>query len=182
MDRALNGVEVPVYHFGAVVGTRRVYNDRLLMFILRNRAPTRFAADSLVNADAATRSHLDRLKRDWRAQWEEEHLSQRAETAGQTSDKLTAKLETMHQRWLAAMTKPTRALYEAYKAAEAEDQAAHRTVWTEELEEREARDEEEEGAAACEAEERPSAAPDAADAKAESVLPGARPAAAPARQ
>lgn len=54
MERALYGVEVPVYHFGAVVGTRRVYNDRLLMFILRNRAPTRFAADSYHNADAAT--------------------------------------------------------------------------------------------------------------------------------
>jgi hypothetical protein len=27
MERALFGVEVPVYHFGAVVGTRRVYND-----------------------------------------------------------------------------------------------------------------------------------------------------------
>jgi hypothetical protein len=44
MERALNGVEVPVYHFGAVVGVRRVYNDRLLMFLLRNRAPERFAA------------------------------------------------------------------------------------------------------------------------------------------
>ena len=54
MDRALNGVEVPVYHFGAVVGTRRVYNDRLLMFMLRIRAPKRFAADSWQSADAAT--------------------------------------------------------------------------------------------------------------------------------
>ncbi len=38
MERALHGIEVPVYHFGAVVGSRMVYNDRLPMFILRNRA------------------------------------------------------------------------------------------------------------------------------------------------
>lgn len=44
MDRALNGVEVPVYAYGKIIGTRRVYNDRLLMFMLRNRAPKRFAA------------------------------------------------------------------------------------------------------------------------------------------
>ena len=61
MDRALNGVEVPVYHFGAVIGTRRVYNDRLLMFLLRNRAPKRFKADSMsvvLKPDANTEVYL----------------------------------------------------------------------------------------------------------------------------
>jgi hypothetical protein len=81
MDRALNGVEVPVYHFGAVIGTRRVYNDRLLMFLLRNRAPKRFAADSLNTADAATRSQLARLKKEWRREWEEERAAQDAREA-----------------------------------------------------------------------------------------------------
>ena len=42
MDRALHGVEVPVYSYGKLVGSRTVYNDRLLMFMLRNRAPERF--------------------------------------------------------------------------------------------------------------------------------------------
>jgi len=42
MERALNGQDVPVYSYGKLVGTRRVYNDRLIMFLLRNRAPTRF--------------------------------------------------------------------------------------------------------------------------------------------
>lgn len=32
MDRALNGVEVPLYSYGKLVGSRTVYNDRLLMF------------------------------------------------------------------------------------------------------------------------------------------------------
>ena len=43
MDRALNGVEEPLYSYGALIGTRTRYNDRLLMFMLRNRAPHRFA-------------------------------------------------------------------------------------------------------------------------------------------
>jgi hypothetical protein len=52
MERALHGVEVPVYHFGAVVGSRRHYNDRLLMFMLRNRATKRFSADTWQRSDA----------------------------------------------------------------------------------------------------------------------------------
>lgn len=42
MDRALNGVEAPVFHGGEQVGTPRIYNDRLLMLLLNNRAPGRF--------------------------------------------------------------------------------------------------------------------------------------------
>ncbi len=66
------GVEVPVYHFGEIFGTRRVYNDSLLMFLLRNRAPKRFSADSWAKAAAATKGRMDRLKKQWRKEWEEE--------------------------------------------------------------------------------------------------------------
>jgi hypothetical protein len=38
-DRAVNGVEVPVWHRGELVGHRRVFNDRLLMFLLREHRP-----------------------------------------------------------------------------------------------------------------------------------------------
>lgn len=44
MERAIHGVEVPVYSYGKIIGTRIVHNDRLLMFMLRNRAADRFAA------------------------------------------------------------------------------------------------------------------------------------------
>lgn len=44
MERAIHGVEVPVYSYGKLVGSRIVHNDRLLMFMLRNRASDRFAA------------------------------------------------------------------------------------------------------------------------------------------
>jgi hypothetical protein len=72
MERAIHGVEVPVYHFGKIIGTRRHYNDRLLMFLLRNRAAKRFAAESWQKADAYTRQQLEKLKRQWLAEWEEE--------------------------------------------------------------------------------------------------------------
>ena len=42
MERALHGVEMPVFSYGKQVGTRRVFNDRLLMFLLRSRAAGRF--------------------------------------------------------------------------------------------------------------------------------------------
>jgi hypothetical protein len=114
MERALHGVEVPVYHFGAVVGTRRVFNDRLLMFLLRNRAPRRFAADSYHNADAATRSQLERLKKQWRAEWEAEARAEQAAASDAALETLNAKLERMHQRTQAAMSDGTRAAYRTY--------------------------------------------------------------------
>jgi hypothetical protein len=36
LERAIHGVEVPVYSYGKLVGTRRVYNDRTALFMLRN--------------------------------------------------------------------------------------------------------------------------------------------------
>jgi hypothetical protein len=98
MERALHGVEVPVYHFGAVVGTRRVYNDRLLMFLLRNRAPNRFAADSYHNADAATKGQLDRLKAQWRKEWEAELAEKQRRDSKRIIESINAKLDKMAER------------------------------------------------------------------------------------
>lgn len=98
MDRALNGVEVPVYSYGKIIGTRRIYNDALLMFLLRNRAPKRFAADSINNTDAATQGQLDRLKAHWRKEWDAEKAKQDAYDAEEVIRSLDAKLELMHQR------------------------------------------------------------------------------------
>lgn len=77
MDRALNGVEIPVYSYGKLIGSRISYNDRLLMFMLRNRAPHRFAEGrSALRAggpNAVDKMELARLKKQWRAEWEAEH-------------------------------------------------------------------------------------------------------------
>lgn len=72
MDRALNGVEEPVYSYGKLIGTRRRYNDRLLMFILRNRAPERFAEGRSKALNAIGRMQLEQLKQKWRKEWEAE--------------------------------------------------------------------------------------------------------------
>jgi hypothetical protein len=71
MDRALNGVEEPVYSYGKLVGTRRKYNDRLLMFILRNRAPERFAAGGGPKGlNAVSQMQLGQLKKQWIKEYE----------------------------------------------------------------------------------------------------------------
>lgn len=41
-DRAINGVEVPHYYKGELVGTHRRYDERLALFLLRYRKPYRY--------------------------------------------------------------------------------------------------------------------------------------------
>lgn len=41
-SRAVNGVEVPVFFQGEQIGTRRCFDERLTMFILRYRDPVRY--------------------------------------------------------------------------------------------------------------------------------------------
>ncbi len=42
LDRAINGVANPIFFKGEQIGERRVYNERLTMFLLRMRDPERF--------------------------------------------------------------------------------------------------------------------------------------------
>ena len=44
MDRALNGVPVPIMYQGEQVAERRVYNERASMFILRHHLPEKYGA------------------------------------------------------------------------------------------------------------------------------------------
>jgi hypothetical protein len=121
MERALYGVEVPVYHFGEIVGTRRVYNDSLLMFLLRNRAAKRFSADSWSNSDAATRGQLERLKKQWRAEWEEEHKAKACADSEEIIQGIDRKLARMRQNRIAAMSPETRDLHDAFMASHQAD-------------------------------------------------------------
>lgn len=140
MERALYGQEVPVYSYGKLIGSRIVHNDRLLMFMLRNRAPTRFSADGRATArrntiaDPAEANRLSRLKRQWRKEWEAESRAIEQRDSEEVLAQLDAKLGAMQQRRLAAMPTRTRALYEAYRAAEAEDQARGYTRYHDEAE------------------------------------------------
>lgn len=136
MERALYSQEVPVYSYGKLIGSRVVHNDRLLMFMLRNRAPTRFTADGRVAArqssiaDPAHANQLSRLKKQWRKEWQEEYLRKNVHYDPKTvTDSLLSKLDTMEERWRERMTPRTRALFEAFSKAELEDQAASEAKW-----------------------------------------------------
>lgn len=111
LDRALNGEEVPVYSYGKLVGTRRVHNDRLLMFLLRNRAGERFQASTTGN-NAVRQAEMRRLREEWRAEWEAE-----APTAAEIGASLNAKLAACRDQLQATQSEKTRALYEAYLAS-----------------------------------------------------------------
>ncbi|MCT2399328.1 hypothetical protein [Novosphingobium mangrovi (ex Huang et al. 2023)] len=128
MERALYGIEVPVYSYGKRVGTRRVFNDALLMFLLRNRAPHRFAADSLHNLDAATQSSLQRLKKEWRKQWEEEQQAERNQSSEEILASIDAQIDKMRQRHQATMSERTRRLWEAYQKSNEADQHRPRAL------------------------------------------------------
>jgi hypothetical protein len=129
MERALHGQEVPVYSYGKLIGSRIVHNDRLLMFMLRNRAPTRFTADGRAAArqntigDPARAAELSRLKKQWRKEWEEERAKAETAKSEDVIAAIDAKLSAMAKRREAALSPETRALREAYRAAEAADLA-----------------------------------------------------------
>ena len=124
MERALNGVEVPVYSYGKLVGSRRTYNDRLLMFMLRNRAPERFTEGKAKGLGAIGKMELERLKKQWRKEWEDE---KKREASYEHEDEVLAsidrKLGKMRERFLLYMSPRTRALHDAYEAARREDEA-----------------------------------------------------------
>ncbi len=82
LERALHGQQVPVYSYGKIIGTRTVYNDRLLMFYLRNRAASRFSADQRGQSsrqntigDPHYAAHISKLKKQWRKEWEDEQAA-----------------------------------------------------------------------------------------------------------
>ena len=128
MDRALNGCEQPVYSYGKLLGQRTVYNDRLLMFMLKNRAPERFGGGGRgrgLGGSAPDAVQLARYKKQWRREWDEERAREAAE-AQRDSDEILAgintKLENMHRNWLRRLSPRVRALYEAYQEAEREEE------------------------------------------------------------
>ena len=102
MDRALNGIEVPVYSYGKLVGTRRVYNDRLLMFMLRNRAPERFAEGRARGLNALDKAMLARLKKEWRKEWEREQGALQLQRECETIASINAKMDAQREREEAA--------------------------------------------------------------------------------
>lgn len=121
MDRAMNGVETPVYSYGKLIGTRVVHNDRLLMFILRNRVPDRFAGGRPKALSASDRTTLKTLKKEWRAEWEREHAIAEHAAAHEEGDEFIEMLERRHQNWWAHLSPRARAAYRTFRRIEKED-------------------------------------------------------------
>jgi ferredoxin-thioredoxin reductase catalytic subunit len=125
LDRAINGVEVPVFCFGNLIAYRTVHNDRLGMFMLRNRLPGRYAAGGGPKAlNAVGKMAHARLKKQWRAEWEAERRRAQEEKDKEVTAGLIETFETMHRRWYAALSPCTRAAYKEFRRSERADQAA----------------------------------------------------------
>ncbi len=130
MDRALNGVEQPVYSYGKIVGSRTVYNDRLLMFMLRNRAPERFTGGKAKAPNAVDQMQLKRLKQQWHQEWQRQHAMESAERSRARGDDLLEQINTMHRRWFLQLGPQTRAAYRSFRETEiAEAQAQDELLW-----------------------------------------------------
>ncbi len=123
LERALHGVEVPVYSYGKLIGTRIVYNDRLLMFILRNRATDRFSAG------ASGKRLTDKAVAMLRAEWEAEQPRQPHPSDPDVVERMKREMDAMVKRSEAARalkmelerSERERELQEAIDAAIAED-------------------------------------------------------------
>jgi hypothetical protein len=105
IDRAANGVEVPVFAYGDKIATRRVFNDRLVMFMLRTHAPDRYCEGGARAMSAIDKRVLERMKKEWRAEWEAEERENEQETL----DSIDAYLETMRHNRQSNMSPAQRA-------------------------------------------------------------------------
>ncbi|MBD2841605.1 hypothetical protein [Erythrobacter rubeus] len=124
MERALNGVEEPFYAYGNLVGTRKRYNDRLLMFMLRNRAPERFGnsvtkgGGDLKGLNAIGKMEKRRLKKKWRKEWEAERSTVSPEKVRARIDAkiegLRVEIELRQQREWECLSEETRAAWDRF--------------------------------------------------------------------
>lgn len=129
MDRALNGTEEPVYSYGKLIGTRIKHNDRLLMFMLRNRAPKRFAAGGGARGmSGLDKQQLARLKKEW----EKDYLAkQRHVSIAEVKASIDRTIEAAYRRIaperaarFAALTEETRAAWAHFITLRDRDLAA----------------------------------------------------------
>jgi hypothetical protein len=98
MERAIHGVEVPVYSYGKLVGARRVYNDRIAAFMLRNY-------DGMMSGGAAgqplrIRRLIDEAVAQARSDWEAE----RAENEDDFGRHIRAHMDQVRARLIHAGT------------------------------------------------------------------------------
>ncbi len=125
MDRALNGVDEPLYSYGKLIGSRKRYNDRLLMFMLRNRSPERFAEGKAKGLGAIGEMEKTRLKKQWREEWEAERANVSPEEVRASIDRkiagVRAQVEAEREREWAALSEETKEAWERFQRLKARD-------------------------------------------------------------
>lgn len=120
IDRAVNGVEVPIFAYKDKLATRRVYNDRLVMFMLRNHAPDRYCEGGARSMSAVDKRVIARLRKEWEA----ERMAAEAEEEDKVREEIDAFLENMRERRLAHTSPAQRAHEIAARAQARADQEA----------------------------------------------------------
>jgi len=124
MDRALYGTEEVRHYHGGVIGTHRRYNERLVMFILRNRAPHRFADGGAKGLNAVGKMDMKRLKKQWRKEWEAERWALDREEEQETLASIDAFLDNMRSNRMNNMSPRARAAYAEAERIAKEDGTA----------------------------------------------------------
>lgn len=125
MDRALYGSEEQVFYHGDLKAVRRRYNERLVMFMLRNRAPDRFAVGGASRAlSASDKTTLNRLKKQWRQEWQHEQWLLDQEEEMETLESLDRHLQNMRSNRRAHMSPAHRERQIAADAQRRADEAA----------------------------------------------------------
>jgi hypothetical protein len=129
MDRAINGVEQPHYAYGKLLGTRTRYNDRLLMFMLRNRRPDRFTGGRPKALSAADKQTLERLKKEWRAEWKREQYVDIEDVRASILAKVNALEKADRARWTPREQELHEALQVERARRKARDEEEERARW-----------------------------------------------------
>lgn len=121
IDRALNGVDMPIVYHGAIVGSCKHYDNRLAAFILRNHLPDQYGADGRASHAIDARK-LARLKKEWHREW----LEESAEEERQAREGLERWLAGLHQNRLNNQSPAQR---ERQIAADAQARADRAAGW-----------------------------------------------------
>jgi len=124
LDRAANGVEVPVFAYGDKVATRRVFSEPLVMFMLKNLAPERYCSEGARGLSALDKRKLERLKKEWREEWEEERRARETKDEAETLESLDAFFEGLRRNRLTNLSPAERERQIAAAAQARADRAA----------------------------------------------------------
>lgn len=86
MERAIHGTEMPVMSYGKHIGTRRIYNDRLATFMLRNYDGG--MSHGVTGAPLHQRRAIDEAVAKAREEWEAEREREREDSSERSADQL----------------------------------------------------------------------------------------------